>query len=142
MTLKQLMIAAGAAALILAGGAGAEAGSRGHGHSFHAQVFHPQAGGGNSAHTSQRGNRNASTIRQAGSGNVARTIQRGNDNQAGLVQTGDDNRGRIVQIGDGLSATHYQQGGERSNVIQVNRGNASVDIVTGPGHRGNSSKRR
>jgi hypothetical protein len=131
------MIAAGAAALILAGGSSAEAGGRGHG-----QLFHAQAGGGNSAHTSQRGNRNSSAIRQSGSGNVARTIQRGDDNQAGIFQTGDNNRGRIVQIGDGLSATHHQQGGERSNIIQVNRGNASVDIVTGPGHRGNSGNAR
>ena len=137
MTTKQLLIAAGAAALILAGSAGAEAGERGRGHSFHAQ-----SGGGNSAHTSQRGNRNAAAIRQSGSGNVARTMQRGDDNEAGIVQTGDNNRGRIVQIGDGLSATHHQQGGERSNIIQVNRGNASVDIVTGPGHRGNSGNAR
>ena len=133
---KQLFIAAAAAALILAGSSGTEAGPRGHG-----QAFHAQNGGGNSAHTSQRGNRNAAAIRQSGSGNVARTHQRGDDNQATLVQTGDHNRGRILQIGDGLSASHHQQGGERSNVIQVNKGNANVDIVTGPGHRGNSGNR-
>lgn len=137
MTINQLLTAAVASALILAGGSGAEAGGRGHG-----QAVQARAGHGNSAHTSQRGNRNAAAIRQSGSGNFARTLQRGDDNEAGIVQTGDNNRGRIVQIGDGLSATHHQQGGERSNVIQVNRGNASVDIVTGPGHRGNSGSRR
>ena len=130
MRSKQMLLAAGAAALILAGASGAEAGERGRG-----QAFHAHAGGPNFAHTSQRGSRNASAIRQSGSGNVARTLQRGDDNQAGIVQTGDNNRGRIIQVGDGLSATHHQQGGERSNIIQVNRGNASVDIVTGPGGR-------
>ena len=124
MRTKKLLLAAGAATLILAGAAGAEAGERSRGHGF-----------GHAARTGQTGSGNAALIVQTGAGNVARIMQRGDDNEAGLVQTGDNNRGRIIQVGDGLSAVEHQEGGERYNVIQVNRGNASVDIHTGQGRR-------
>ena len=133
MTMQQLLMAAGAAVLMLIGSAGAEAGghSRGHGIGLLNHASHAP----NSAKTSQTGSRNAAAIMQTGAGNVARIRQRGDDNQAELVQTGDGNRGRIVQVGDGLSAAAHQEGGERYNIIQVNKGNASVDIRTGQGRR-------
>lgn len=135
MDTKKLSIAAGAVALILAGSSGGEASENSRAKKFgaFAHPAHAQAGGANLARTGQRGNRNASAIQQTGSGNIARITQRGDDNEAGIVQTGDYNRGRIIQIGDGLSASQYQDGGERSNIIQVNRGNASVSIQTGQG---------
>ena len=135
MGMKRLLISAGAAALILAGASAADAGGRGHEMGVRGLPAHAQGHGANLAQTSQKGKRNASVIRQTGSGNVARTMQHGDDNQAVIGQTGDDNRGKIIQVGDGLGATLLQEGGERSKIIQVNRGNASVDILTGPGGR-------
>lgn len=75
-------------------------------------------------------------------GNVARTIQRGDNHQAVIEQTGEGNRGRIIQIGEGRSAILVQEGEQRSNIIQINRGNASVDIQTGPGFRGAGGRMR
>lgn len=136
MAIRQLFMAAGAAALVLATGPSAEAKSwRTDNPAGIAQPAHARTGGANRAGTSQRGNRNAASFRHSGSGNGARTLQRGNDNQAAIVQTGEGNRGRILQVGDGLDASLHQQGGERSNIIQVNRGSADVDIRTGPGGR-------
>jgi hypothetical protein len=135
MGMKRLLMSAGAAALILAGVSGAEAGGRGHEMGVRGLPAHAHGHGANFAHASQKGKRNASVIGQTGSGNIARTMQHGDDNQAVIGQSGDNNRGKIIQVGDGLDASLLQEGGERSKIIQVNRGNASVDILTGPGGR-------
>jgi|GEM_PF-5499222 len=78
----------------------------------------------------------------AGQGSTARIIQRGDAHQAIIEQSGDGNRGRIIQIGEGHSAVLQQEGRQRSNIIQVNRGKATVDIQTGRGNAGASTRGR
>ncbi len=119
MKMTQIMKASLVAILALAGAVGADARERRHDRG-HPAVSMAEQG-------------NSSVTIQNGRGNVARTIQRGGANQAEITQEGDANRGRIIQIGDGQNATLHQDGSARTNIIQVNKGNASVDITAGPG---------